>query len=165
MLVLTHCSACVACLGRLVYSVRIISTSDLTYAGAPLAMWGVAELTAVILCCCIPTFPRFFAFLRGKNRKTTAHSSRPSPNAGLSVMQLKRTARKPRDPYSLQDKTLDEELRPYTQLDGSMMVPDSAQDTSGSHEPSNESKTKDTEYSRRCKLQHAWYFTCRRIPK
>lgn len=134
MLALTIRSACVACLGRLVYTVEFIPTLDVTYGSASVAMWGTAELTTVILCCCFPTFPRFYAFVRGKDRQTTVHSNGPALKAGLPARQQSHVGLRSPNSYSLHDKTQDEEMGPYTQLDERIMDPKSAQGSSNSQQ-------------------------------
>lgn len=41
---------------------------DLTYKVAPTGMWTAAEFAAVLLCCTFPTFPRFVAWARNKDK-------------------------------------------------------------------------------------------------
>ncbi|MCJ1468270.1 hypothetical protein MMC07_006898 [Pseudocyphellaria aurata] len=50
--------ACIASVCRLVYSVENLLTLDKLYTFQQFGMWGVAEVTTLILCGCLPVLPR-----------------------------------------------------------------------------------------------------------
>ncbi|KAF2256019.1 hypothetical protein BU26DRAFT_402691, partial [Trematosphaeria pertusa] len=60
----TGAFACISSIIRLVYSVNLTHTHDITWAIAPVGMWALAEFTTVILVACFPVFPRLLQFFR-----------------------------------------------------------------------------------------------------
>jgi hypothetical protein len=79
--VLTVRSACIASIVRLIYSIRLTQTEDITWAIAPVGMWAsvfeqakmsssntynrLAEFATVILVGCFPVLPRCWKHFRG----------------------------------------------------------------------------------------------------
>ncbi|KAI0414725.1 hypothetical protein F5X98DRAFT_239026 [Xylaria grammica] len=63
--------ACIACVVRLYYSVKLTQSEDATWRIEPVGSWALAEFTTVILVACFPVLPRSFIELR--NRNTAAH--------------------------------------------------------------------------------------------
>ncbi|MCJ1470266.1 hypothetical protein MMC07_008911 [Pseudocyphellaria aurata] len=51
--------ACVASIMRLVFSVKLIHATDVTYVVVPLGLWSDAEVASGIICGCMPVTPRF----------------------------------------------------------------------------------------------------------
>ncbi|CAF9928118.1 hypothetical protein IMSHALPRED_007390 [Imshaugia aleurites] len=62
---------------RLVYTTHIISRPDVSYIVAQTALWGLAEITTIILCTCFPMMPRFVRLL--SDRFSHTGPSPPSP--------------------------------------------------------------------------------------
>ena len=86
-------SALVSSIGRLIYTVQVVWTTDSTYLIAQLALWtfvtpniyyhiqanvniSVAEPGSIILCTCFPLMPRFLKIVRNQALKITTSSSR-----------------------------------------------------------------------------------------
>ena len=67
--------ACVSSLLRLIYSVVIVGTADLTYYEVGLCWTSALETISAILVACFPVMPRLYRFLRGE-RPAAGHSSR-----------------------------------------------------------------------------------------
>ncbi|ORY19191.1 hypothetical protein BCR34DRAFT_207628 [Clohesyomyces aquaticus] len=59
---------------RLIYSVRLARSNDVTWELAPVGMWALAECETVIMVACFPTFPRLFKYLLGEDKNTSKHS-------------------------------------------------------------------------------------------
>ncbi|KAF2680052.1 hypothetical protein K458DRAFT_312873 [Lentithecium fluviatile CBS 122367] len=64
----TGAFACASSIIRMVYSIKLFKTNDLTWALSPVGIWGTVEITTVILVAAFPTFPRLFKFLRTHDR-------------------------------------------------------------------------------------------------
>ncbi|KAF2965605.1 hypothetical protein GQX73_g7967 [Xylaria multiplex] len=60
--------ACIACIVRLYYSVKLTQSEDATWHIEPVGSWALAEFTTVILVACFPMLPRLFIELRNRNR-------------------------------------------------------------------------------------------------
>lgn len=59
VLVLTSTtSACVCAVTRLVYSVELVYTEDVTYAVSPVGLWSIGEITSSFLLVGVPSVPR-----------------------------------------------------------------------------------------------------------
>ncbi|GAW21830.1 hypothetical protein ANO14919_113550 [Xylariales sp. No.14919] len=59
--------ACIACVVRLYYSVKLTQSEDATWHIEPVGSWALAEFTTVILVACFPVLPRLFIELRNRN--------------------------------------------------------------------------------------------------
>ncbi|KAF1955041.1 hypothetical protein CC80DRAFT_566311 [Byssothecium circinans] len=79
----TGAIACAACVIRFVYVRKLIATMDVTYWAVLAGIWSAVELATAFLCCCFPTFPCFYTWIRGKGRKNSscAYVSNPTPKS------------------------------------------------------------------------------------
>lgn len=77
--------AIIACILRLVYTVRLVKSKDITYWVVSAGCWSQAEQATVILCASFPTFPRFYRFLRGKSPRRNKYSSSSKPSSKSTV--------------------------------------------------------------------------------
>ena len=96
-------SACISSILRLIYTVKLSHTQDVSYAIAPVGIWGQAEYATVILCACFPTFPRFFRFIAKRGSPTKRSQELPEQSPKTSSSSIKSV----RDPYPLGDTTQD----------------------------------------------------------
>jgi len=86
--------ACISSTARLIYSIRIVTTKDVTFNIVAVAAWAMAEIAIGILCSCLPVTPKFVrtvgpriyslpsnlgAYLSGRSR-TTATATATTPN-------------------------------------------------------------------------------------
>jgi len=98
---------------RLIYTLRLIESNDITYWATPAGMWSLAEFCTVILCACFPTFPPFLKFLTGKNKVSYKHSYSSEPKSRQPILPLAPSRGSNKNPYSWNDTTLDKEMGPY----------------------------------------------------
>ena len=96
-------SACISSILRLIYTVKLSHTQDVSYAIAPVGMWAQAEYATVILCACFPTFPRFFRFITKRDNPTKRSQELPEQSPKTSSSSTKPV----RDPYPLEDTKQD----------------------------------------------------------
>ncbi len=55
---------CAASIVRLVYSLQLVRSQDVTYLAGLMNMWAIAEATCGILAMCLPVSPKFFSSLQ-----------------------------------------------------------------------------------------------------
>jgi len=60
--------ACITSVIRLIYSIRMAQSGDISYNVALLGTCTLAEMSIGIVCCCMPVFPRFFQVVGTKVR-------------------------------------------------------------------------------------------------
>ncbi|KAF2790798.1 hypothetical protein K505DRAFT_340111 [Melanomma pulvis-pyrius CBS 109.77] len=114
---LTCPSAVVSSILRLIYTLHLIHSLDITYWATPAGMWSLAEFTSVILCGCFPTFPPFLNFLLGKNKQNTKYSYGSAPNSRQPVPPFSPSKNPAKSPYSWNDTMMEEDMGPYIPLD------------------------------------------------
>jgi hypothetical protein len=102
---------------RLIYTLRLINSNDITYWATPAGMWSLAEFCTVILCGCFPTFPPLLKFLTGRNKGLSKHSYGSAPNSRQPIPPFSPSRGSNKSPYSWNDTTLDKEMGPYIPLD------------------------------------------------
>lgn len=78
---------------RLVFSIRIINGTDLTYLRLQHGMWTIAEITTAILCASLPLVPKFIALFRPRRptlrSRTTYILAGKSPGRSESTGSLR----------------------------------------------------------------------------
>lgn len=119
--------ACACGIARIIYTVKLIDTMDVTFWATVVGMWSVAEIVVVILCCCFPTFPRFILYIRGRDESGKKLSSGSTPLAkGSPVYSSQSSKSSPKkSPWSMYETNMtgnttlqgDEELGPYQSLE------------------------------------------------
>jgi hypothetical protein len=77
--------AIAACIARLVYTIHLIQTHDITYWVAATGLWTLAEFCTVILCACFPTFPRLFQWAVGKGPRGSKYSYDTNPRSKPTI--------------------------------------------------------------------------------
>jgi hypothetical protein len=102
---------------RLIYTLRLIASNDITYWATPAGMWSLAEFCTLILCGCLPTLPPFVKFLTGKHEVSSKLSYGSAPNSRQPIPPFSTSRGSNKSPYSWNDTTLDREMGPYIPLD------------------------------------------------
>lgn len=64
-------STCITSVLRLILSIRLKNSGDVTYNIALMGFWTYAELATGIICGCLPTLPKFFNLLSQKMSATS----------------------------------------------------------------------------------------------
>ncbi|KAF2734333.1 hypothetical protein EJ04DRAFT_576987 [Polyplosphaeria fusca] len=124
----TGAFACAACIARLVFTIKLTQSKDITYALAPAGMWALAEFATVILCACFPTFPRLLKFLRGKpiteiySYGSSGPSSKPTGKGSKA---------KSPGPYAWADSKVGTTIRSYIPLEESSIGLATSSNTNG----------------------------------
>jgi len=73
---------------RLYYSIKLQHTKDVTYYVAYLGVCSICEITAGIICCCLPVMPKLFQTIGPKfSIFTRSGSSKPSWSKSPSSMR------------------------------------------------------------------------------
>ncbi|PSN75420.1 hypothetical protein BS50DRAFT_671580 [Corynespora cassiicola Philippines] len=111
--------ACIASLMRLIYTIRLTESKDVTYWTVPAGLWAHAEITTVIICACFPTFPCFIAFLRGENPHTNTHtydSSKSVQSPALIRNSIRNSGLYPVHSHT-DDESKEVDMEIYLQLD------------------------------------------------
>jgi hypothetical protein len=73
--------ACLASIMRLYYSILLVTSNDITWRLAYATYWGFSEIAIGLICCCLPTIPKFVQFVGPKlsqvslGRYTTSKTS------------------------------------------------------------------------------------------
>ncbi|KAF2752842.1 hypothetical protein EJ05DRAFT_515306 [Pseudovirgaria hyperparasitica] len=105
---------------RIYYTVQLNISPDISRVGLKFGLWAVAEVTATMICACLPTFPRFFqatimktSFFTSLKSRTYAYgkgskfsSSTVSGNGALSYRRMDEAERKLRSPSEHEDVEL-----------------------------------------------------------
>ncbi|KAL8952410.1 MAG: hypothetical protein Q9222_001687 [Ikaeria aurantiellina] len=97
--------ACIASIMRLVTSVPLISTQDMTYALSKPFLWALAEVTSGMLCICFPVLPKLFRRLAGRVSST------------LHEGTARHTASQGRAADSKKSASVGQRHKPYCQLE------------------------------------------------
>jgi hypothetical protein len=75
-------SAFITSVMRLVESIRSLNDPNISISLLPVSLWAAAEVSAGLVVCCLPLFPRLFS---NNNARAILHSSEPSQEfTGLS---------------------------------------------------------------------------------
>jgi len=82
-------SACAASALRLYYSQNRLRVTDITRWYTPVGIYAAAEITAVLLCGCLPIFPRFYKYIKEKRRQEWEYELSGSARASPSQSRLK----------------------------------------------------------------------------
>jgi hypothetical protein len=102
---------------RLIYTLRLIDSNDITYWATPAGMWSLAEFCTVILCGCFPTFPLFLNFLLGKTKVSAKYSYRSASNTRQPIPPFSPSKASNKNTYGWNDTVLEEGMGPYIPLD------------------------------------------------
>lgn len=73
---------CAIAIAGVVFRIPLLTDPDLTWLITKVGIWTMIEYCGTILVGCMPSFPRFFLHIQGKDIEThNTHSSAPSSNA------------------------------------------------------------------------------------
>ncbi|KAM7210385.1 hypothetical protein V8F06_014228 [Rhypophila decipiens] len=72
--------------------VPLLWDGDLTWIIAKVGIWTMVEYFGTILVGCMPSFPRFFLFVRGREPNTTTHAASTAASGGGGAARMSKTS-------------------------------------------------------------------------